>query len=566
MSATERADAYRHRVRAESRAFLGALDDPRAAQASVLGELLAAGAAAAFGREHGLGPAQGVDDYRKAVPIRGHEEFGPWLERVHAGEKRVLTGEDPIAFFASSGTTGTEKAIPVTGGFLRRCFLPFYFAGFSRLVEHHPGLPDHDDAVLNLWQDPHSATGRTSGGRPHLGPSQLDYGKVGEDLAVGLGNRAPWSRLPERFADAGPWERTYLRLRLAAEHDVRGVIAVNPAIAAALPYQLGVWWPRLVQEIRDGTLGGAPFRAPDRERAATLERLAVRRGSLRPADVWPRLELLLTWNTYVARLYLPRTREEYGEHVRVRPAPIGSSEGPLAIPVDDRPAGGPLAVTSCFYEFIPAEEEITPDGPTLLPHELEEGREYHVILSHLGGLYRCAVRDIVKVIGFTGATPVVEYSCRMGLVSVAGERLRESHVLRAMADASAVAGASIRNLAYRARPAEDRPADGGGQGHEAAVAFDEAPSVRDLRAFSDALDIALARESPGYAAARRTEELAAPVVRPVPPESFLREWRRRVEAGERPPRVKDRVFQDDPGVWTRLTERDERPDTDPKRV
>lgn len=548
MSADEHADAYRRRVRRESRALGDALGDPRGAQSAVLDELLQAARGTAFGREHGLASVRDADAFRRAVPIRAHEEFGPWLDRIHGGEKRVLTSEDPVAFFASSGTTGAEKAIPVTGGFLRRCFLPFYFAGFAQLVEHHPDLPGRDDAVLNLWQDPHSPTGRTSGGRPHLGPSQLDYGKVGEELAVGLGNRAPWSRLPQEFGGAGPWERTYLRLRLAAEHDVRGIIAVNPAIAAALPHQLRLWGSRLVREIRDGTLGGRPFRPPARDRAEALERLAERRGRLCPKDVWPRLELLLTWNTYVARLYLPRLREEYGERVRVRPAPIGSSEGPLAVPTGDRQVGGPLVVTSCLYEFVPAEEEIAPGSPTLRAHELEEGREYHVVLSHLGGLYRCAVRDIVRVTGFAAGTPVVEYSCRDGLVSAAGERLRESAVLRAMADACTATGVSIRNLAYRARTGGD-----GVPGHEAAVAFDEPRSESELKAFGDAFDTALASTAPAYAEVRRAGALAAPVVRPVPHDRFLREWRRRVEGGERPPRVKDRVFQDDPGVWARLT-------------
>ncbi|WP_433325303.1 GH3 auxin-responsive promoter family protein [Spirillospora sp. CA-294931] len=545
MTTQERAAAYRRRVRRESGAFLDSLGSPRMAQDAVLREILAEHADTAFGREHGLASVRDADGYRRAVPIRGHEEFGPWLDRVHAGEKGVLTAEEPVAFFASSGTTGEEKTIPVTGGFLRRCFLPFYFAGFGRLVEHHPGLPEREDAVLNLWQDPHSPTGTTSGGRPHLGPSQLDYGKVGEDLAVGLGNRAPWSRLPDGIGDSGPWERTYHRVRLAAEHDVRGVIAVNPAIAAALPHQLREWWPRLVREIRDGTVGGVPSRPPNPERAGALERLAARHGGPRPADLWPRLELLLTWNTYVARLYLPRLREDYGEGVAIRPAPIGSSEGPLAIPVDDRPAGGPLAVTSCFYEFVPADEEITPWSATVAAEELEEGREYHVILSHLGGLYRCAVRDIVRVTGAVAGTPVVEYSCRAGVVSAAGERLRESQVLRAMDEAAARTGAAIHNLAYRARPDDD-----GTPGHEAAVAFEAAPP--EPRAFGDVLDAALAVQDPAYGAARRSGALAAPLVRPVAPEGFHREWRRRVEAGDRPPRVKDRVFQGDAAVWTRL--------------
>ncbi|GAA3587758.1 hypothetical protein GCM10022419_082530 [Nonomuraea rosea] len=544
-SPAERAEAYRRRVLHESDQALASLDDPRAAQAAVLAEVLATNGETAFGREHGLAGVRDAAGYRRAIPIRGHEEFRPWLERVHAGEQRVLTSEEPSAFFASSGTTGGEKSIPVTSGFLRRCFLPFYFAGFAQLVRHHPTLLSRDDAVLNLWQDPHSPTGRTSGGRPHIGPSQLDFAKAGEELAVGLGNRAPWSRLPDELAGAGPWERAYLRLRLAAEHDVRGVIAINPAIAAALPHQLGLWWPRLVQEIRDGTVGGRALRSPAPERAAELERAATRHGTLRPADVWPRLELLLTWNTYVSRLYLPALRDDYGAGLSIRPAPIGSSEGPLAVPVPGRATGGALMVSGCLYEFIPADEPIEPWSDTLEPHELSEGQEYHVVVSHVGGLYRCAVRDIVKVLGFAGATPLVEYSCRAGLVSAAGERVRESHVLRAVTAASGTTGLAVRNVMYRALP-------DGAPGHEAAVAFPAPPSEPETRAFRAALDEGLCHEAPGYASARRSGALAEPVVHAVAVEAFWAEWRRRVEEGERPTRVKDRVFRDDPAAWARV--------------
>ncbi|MFG1665890.1 hypothetical protein [Streptomyces sp. Y7] len=39
---------------------------------------------------------------------------------------------------------------------------------------------------------------------------------------------------------------------------------------------------------------------------------------------------------------------------------------------------------------------------------------------------------------------------------------------------------------------------------------------------------------------------------PVHPDGFLREWERAVRAGQRPPRVKDRVFLPDEQAWERL--------------
>ncbi|MFD0689986.1 GH3 auxin-responsive promoter family protein [Actinomadura fibrosa] len=535
---------FRRRTGEEQARLREALADPEAVQARVLAAAVEANTDTVFGRAHKFSSIRDVADYRAAVPIRAHEEFAPWLDRVIGGEPGVLSAEDPIVYFASSGTTGVEKRIPVTVSYLKRSFLPFYFAGLATAVEHHPGMTAADDSVLNMWQDPFSRMGRTEGGQPHIGPSQIDYKRIGEDVATGLGNRAPWSRLPERFDDTDPWERTYLRLRLAAEHDVRAVIAVNPAIAAALPYQLGLWWQRMAKEIHDGTLGGAPFGDPAPERARAIERAAHRSGTVRPSDLWPRLEVVLAWTSYVARLYLPWVAQEYGPQVRVLPAPLGSCEGPLTASVDRHMTAGALTTPSCFYEFVPVEEEIRGDSPTLLAHEVEEGRDYHVVLSHLGGLYRCATRDIVRVAGFVGRTPRIEYCGRDGTLSAADERLREYEVLRATAAAVADTGLEVRNLTWRLDPAaRDVPA------HQAAVAFHGGITGTELQAFTRVLDARLSDESAGYRRAREKGLLAPATVVPVPQELFLQDWQRRVQAGERPPRVKDRVFRPDSPVW-----------------
>ncbi|WP_171064204.1 GH3 family domain-containing protein [Actinomadura soli] len=541
--------AFRRRARDELARLREALADPEAVQSTVLAAAVEANRDSAFGRSHGFSAVTSVDDYRAAVPIRVHEEFAPWLDRVIDGESGVLSCEDPVVYFSSSGTTGVEKRIPVTVTYLKRSFLPFYFSALATAVERYPGMTAADDSVLNLWQDPFSRTGCTEGGQPHIGASQIDFGRIGEDVATGLGNRAPWGRLPERFDESDPWERTYLRLRLAAEHDIRAVVAVNPAIAAALPYQLGLWWQRIVKEVRDGTLGGTPFREPAPDRARMIEQAARRFGVPRPCDLWPRLDAVLAWTCYTARLYLPRVAHRYGPRVRVLPAPLGSCEGPLAAPVDRHLTAGALATPSCFYEFVPAEEDIRGDAGTVLAHEVEQGRDYHVVLSHIGGLYRCATRDIVRVAGFVGRTPRIEYCGRDGTLSAAGERLREHEALRAVSAAVTDTGLEVGNLAWRLDPAK-----AGAPSHQAAVAFHGRITGVERQVFTRVLDARLAEESAGYRRAREQGALDPLSVVPVKPELFLRDWRRRVEAGERPPRVKDRVFRSDSSIWARPDE------------
>ena len=41
-------------------------------------------------------------------------------------------------------------------------------------------------------------------------------------------------------------------------------------------------------------------------------------------------------------------------------------------------------------------------GGTLLPHEATIGRDYELVITNLGGLYRYRIGDVVRVAGFHG--------------------------------------------------------------------------------------------------------------------------------------------------------------------
>ena len=504
------------RVLSEHRRHLDSLSKPEQVQRDLLAEILRENGDTEYGRAHGLPAVRTADEYRRAVPIRTHEELMPWIERVMAGESRVLTADDPVVYFSSSGSTGREKHIPVTRTYMHRCFLPFYYASFAVLLTAipHAAAPD---AVLNLWQDPTSPIARTRAGQPHIGASQVDYRKFGESVAVGPGNNAAWSRIPDALADANPWDRAYYKLRLAAEQDIRLLIGVNPAMVAGLPYQLREQWPQVVEEIRGGTLGGLPHSAPNPERADEIAGYAKTFGTVHPYHLWPRMTGIVAWNSAIASMYLPRVRETYGPGVQLFAAPIASCEGPAAVPVDRHPSGAPLYLPGCFYEFVPADQPITADSETLLATELDQGRDYHLVFSHIGGLFRCAVTDVVRVVGHVGRTPRIEYAGR----NIIRDGLTEVAAVRALRGALADTGSELRNATFR-------QVDGGFQ---AAVAGTIAE---------------------GFGAAL-TARLGRPVeIVEVHPDAFLREWEHAIRSGQRPPRVKDRVFLPGDDAWNRI--------------
>ncbi|MEU7023901.1 GH3 auxin-responsive promoter family protein [Streptomyces sp. NPDC046203] len=540
---------YRARVLAEHARLTASLAGFRQHQDRVLADLLEFNSGTVFGREHGFGRIRTLADFRSAVPVQDYAAHRPLIERTAAGEPNLLTADAPLVYFTSSGSTGDHKKIPVTARFMRTTFLPFYFAAWAGLVEQVPEVLRRPDAVLNLKHDPLSAPPLTADGSPHVGASQVDFGtRFGEPLAAEVGSGAPWATLPVEVAPGDHTEKMYLRLRMAVQSDLRALVGINPAMVAAVPHQLGLWWPRLVKEIRDGTVGGRRFGSPDPARAAELERIADYFGTVRPAHVWPRIEALFAWTTGMARLYLPGLREEFGVGVQALPAPVAASEGPVAVALDRHGSAGSLVPTASVYEFVPADEDLTPDVRTLLPEELEAGADYHVVFSHVGGFYRYTVGDVVRVVDSVGGVPRVAYAGRGTRSDAAGERLRDAQVIRALETALTAGGLALRNAACRV---EEDPE--GTLRYRFALAPRAAWLPGESARFSARLDEALTRESAGYRSARAERRLGPLVTQLLDPGAFDRDWHTAVASGIRPTQVKDRLFRQDEALWRRLT-------------
>ncbi|MGW4078688.1 GH3 auxin-responsive promoter family protein [Streptomyces asiaticus] len=544
------ADRYRKRVLAERDRLTDGLADLPGQQRHVLTDILGFNGRTEFGKRHGFARVRDIDDFRKAVPVQDYAAHAPLIERTARGEPNLLSADRPVVYFTSSGSTGAHKKIPVTPRFMRNTFFPFYYAAWAPLIENFPDVTHRPDAVLNLKHDPLAAPPTTADGRPHVGASQVDFGeKFGEPLSAELGTAAPWATLRADIAPDDHLEKMYLRLRLAVQSDVRCLIGINPAMIAAVPYQLTLWWDRIVKEVRDGTLGGVPHGGPDPRRAAELERLADYFGTVSPAHVWPRIRALFGWTTGMASLYLPALRERFGTGVTALPAPVAASEGPVGVPLDRHGSAGSLVVSAAVYEFVDADLDLEPGTETLLPQELEAGREYHVIFSHVGGLYRYAVGDVVRVVDLFGGVPRVEYAGRATRSDAAGERLRESQVVRALRTALTRTGLGLVNAACRVEPAPGAAAP--------RYVFAIAPSTpwqnTEAARFTVLLDAALEAESADYRRVRVENRLSAPALRLLDPDAFHRAWHTAVGSGIRPTQVKDRLFRQDDSLWRELT-------------
>ncbi len=532
------------RATEEREKFIRSVEGGADLQRRVLAGCLASNRDSQFGREHGFGEITGVDAFRRRVPIRSYEELAPWIARAAAGEPGVLTAEPPVLFFTSSGTTGTHKKIPVTAQFMRECFIPFAYAAMGTFFAYHPEAGERDDATVNFKWDPNVNLGTTASGRPHLGASQVDYGKMfGEELASEPGTRAPWAAPPAEITRH--LDRLYYRVRLSVGADVRALIGINPAVVAAIAQQIPAWTDRLIEEVAAGTVLGQPLLSPDPDRAQLLAGLARHFGRLQPHHLWPSLQVVFCWTGAAASVYLPALRAAFGPRVDIMPAPVAASESPIGIGVDHHPSAGVLVLPYVFFEFVEADRQVRADGRTLLHDELQVGGEYQVILTHCGGLTRYALGDVLRVVDRFRDVPRVEFVARRHQLGLAGAPLGEWQLLEVLRAALPQVGLELTNFRFRE---PDGPLD-----RVELVVEPRGPcGPGDLELLGRVLDAGLAGVHAAYREARGAGAFAGPAVAAAPPGTFLAVWEARVEAGTRPAQVKDRMVEADAAAWARL--------------
>jgi hypothetical protein len=118
----------------------------------------------------------------------------------------------------------------------------------------------------------------------------------------------------------------------------------------------------------------------------------------------------------------------------VRGTVVVDAERNLALPL----------LEDVFFEFAPDEAWNAGDRNTLLLHELEQGPTYRVLVTTLGGLVRYDMKDIVRVTGFVGRTPALEFVRKgRGITNITGEKIAENQINCAMAEVAAAAGVRV---------------------------------------------------------------------------------------------------------------------------
>jgi hypothetical protein len=235
------------------------------------------------------------------------------------------------------------------------------------------------------------------------------------------------------------------------------------------------------------------------------------------ADVWPNLELYMHGGVS----FTPY-REQFKKLIR-KPdmyyqETYNASEGFFAAQDVIGEEGLLLFLNhGIFYEFMPMEEYGKPSPQTLQLQDVEMGKNYALVISTNGGLWRYLVGDTVQ---FTSIAPYrVRVSGRTkSFINAFGEELIVENSDMAIAKACEVTGAVMND--YTAAPIYFSDSEAGG--HEWLLDFDVMPA--NLEQFIDVLDNTLKAINSDYEAKRHKDmALRRPVVHVLPKGTFT-DW------------------------------------------
>jgi len=513
--------------------FKRALHNPMEAQTEKLLQVIRANENSEFGRKHNFDKINSIADYQRYVPQTNYESLLPYIEPMLQGKNGLLTCEPAIMFATTSGTTGKPKYLPITESHLKDYGHAFQIHNY-KIIEGVPGAAMGRFLIFSSNDE----DGITEGGLP--------YGSVSGLLRR---RQSPliqkYFALPQCVGEIKDVEsKYYTMLRLALCQDVSSILGCNPSSFLLFADQLLEHSDELIADIFDGSLRKqyapipeitsqmAPLLKPNRKRALELEAMVKRDGQLTPQAVWPNLAMLSCWKGGPLSFYLERLPQHYGA-VPIRDFGYMASEGRGSIPISNEGAGGVLAVSSHFFEFVAENDMDSPTPRFLTVDQLEQGGRYFIHFTTAAGLYRYNIHDIVEVVGYEENAPLIQFVQKgLGISSVTGEKLTEEQVQVALCYA-------VRQLNLTALDHFTFSVQMDYPPHY--VCFvelkrDIPESVADefLRIFEQSLQL----QNIEYKDKRLTRRLGAPTLQTVPPGTFVKLRQQRVAQGAPEAQVK----------------------------
>lgn len=424
-------------------------------QQRVLQRLLHLAARTEWGRKYDYPSIRTYEEFRRRLPIQTYEEVKPYVERLRAGEQKLLWPSEIRWFAKSSGTTNDKSK-----------FLPV-----SRESLHDTHYRGGVDAVaLYLHQNPESrffsGKGLILGGShsPNLATNRSLVGDLSAILMENIPALGRLIRVPDK------------RIALMEHFEPKIEAIANSTLHTNVTNLSGVpsWMLVLIKHILAKT------------------------GKQHLEEIWPNLEVF-----FHGGVAFTPYREQYREIIRSERMhyveTYNASEGYFGTQNDPTDPAMLLMVDyGIFYEFIPLEELECEQPRVCCLEEVETGKNYAMVISTSAGLWRYLIGDTVR---FTSRNPYkfVITGRTKHFINAFGEELIVDNAEKGLARACDETGARI--VDYSAAPVfMDEHAK---CRHQWLIEFAQMPD--SLKRFTQILDQTLKEVNSDYEAKRQND-------------------------------------------------------------
>lgn len=352
--------------------FLSSLEKIRETQSNILKDIIDSNSTCEYGKKHNFSNIKTIDDFQKNVPISTYENYIPYIEKIKIGKKNILTTQEVLLLEPTSGSSSSIKLAPYTKG-LKDAFNNGIKPWLSDLFLNYPQTINQP----MYW----SIT-------PTIKHSNLD-----SKVKIGFDNDMEY--LEDVF-----------------KHIITKEIIIPPQIS---------------QNTDEFQQFSADFLASNKNLGLIsiwnpyLLILFIKKLKEEPKDIWKNLKIISCWDEANSKMYAQKLKE-YFPNTKIQGKGLLATEAIMTIPIEN--IGKVPCITSHFFEYID-----TQTNEIKLLDELEIGKDYSILLTTQGGLYRYKIGDIVTVYDKYKNCPLLSFKGRENNISdYFGEKLSEDFI------------------------------------------------------------------------------------------------------------------------------------------
>ena len=419
--------------------FFVSARNSESAQRKILSRIIKGNSNTEFGIKNSFASIKTPEDFQTLVPVRTYEDFLPFIESVARGSKKILTDEEVRLFEPTSGSSSSSKLIPYTTGLkedFRKGLDPWIFS----LYFGHPEL--FGGSVYWSITPSHSEKRYTESGIPvGFAKDQEYFGGIQKWVLDTIMAVPSEVKNIKEIADF----RYCTLLFLVSRRDLRLISVWNPTYLSLLLKDLETLFSEIISDFNSGRI--SRLEGVDEETRGILERrLRISSGRIRELEavrkrrhglellensdsgrnlyeeIWPELKVISCWCDGNAEYQVGEIKKMFSR-AEIQPKGLLSTEALVSFPFFGEYSL--LSVNSHFFEF--EEWDGNPGKQKFFPaHQLQKGKQYKVVVTTNGGLYRYALGDIVEICDFWKKVPVMRFVGRSDkVVDLVGEKLNE---------------------------------------------------------------------------------------------------------------------------------------------